>query len=269
MHDLKKKISKQFKIFDVFLILLLLSLIGIFFLFFYRKAEQIMIRVKVTDQDVLYAGTLPKNSYAHRFEVGDAEYDALGRKITEVMAVDSYNISPYEQVVYLDLSVRATYDTKSKTYSVRGSGVRFGSPMRFNLLKVTFDGYVTEFPGSNENHKIEFGVRRVETIGRGVEPFIADAVNEGDFFTNSSGAVLSKILSIRKESSERVIQDFSPQLFIRKDPLYKDIYITLEVRTKTVDGIEYLYDDIPLKIGETVPINLKNISLYPAITKIY
>lgn len=267
MKKIIKKIKAKFSIFDLLLAGSLVLLVGVFFFFFYRKSEYIKIRVKVTDQDVLYAGTLPKNFYANQFEVGDVEYDAIGRKIAEIVKIDSYNLNPSDRVVYLDLLVKSTYDSRTKTYSVRGNGIRYGSPMRFNLLKVTFDGYVTEFPNSMDAHHVQVGVKRVETIGRGLEPFIADAVHVGDTFYDSSGNVLVKVLSVENKPAERVIQDFSPQLYLRNDPLYRDIYITVEVKTKTVDGIVYLFDDLPLKIGESVPINLKDISVFPAITK--
>jgi hypothetical protein len=264
-----KTITKRFTLFDISILFFAVAVLAIFFVFFYRKSEFITIRVKVTDQDVLYAATVPQNWYAERFEVGDVELDAAGRKIAEITNVYRYNVGADKQAVYLDLSVKATYDTRSKTYSARGKTIRFGAPMRFNLSKITFDGLVTEFPGSDQNQTVETGSVTIKVLGRGVEPYLATSFAVGDTMLDSNNTILAEITRVEIVPAERVTSNTAGDLLLRRDPLYKDVYIEVKLKTKTVNGVTYIFDDIPLKIGETVGINLKQVSLAPQIVEIY
>src|SRR3990170_1979301 len=112
-----KKLLQSLTYFDIGVILVLAILSIAFFSFFYRKAEYVNIRVKVTDKEVLYAWSQPQNWYAERFEIGDVEKDALGRVISEIVGIERFNVDSQRKAVYLDLKVRAVYDSRSKLYS--------------------------------------------------------------------------------------------------------------------------------------------------------
>ena len=130
-----RKFAKKLTYFDIGIIAIVVALGLGFFSFFYRKAEYVNIRVKVTDQDVLYVRTQPATWYANRFEVGDVERGALGREISRIVGVETFNVTSRRKAVYLNLRVRATYDTRTKLYSARGKPLIFGTPVRFNFYK--------------------------------------------------------------------------------------------------------------------------------------
>jgi len=227
----------------------------------------IEIRVKVTDQDVLYANTLPTNSYAHQFRVGDKEVDAIGKAIAEVISVERYNISADRQVVYLDMRVRATYDTRSKRFSVHGRNLAFGTPMRFNLDGVVFDGIITDFPGllSEPNRQKRVIVK---ALGRKVEPSVAASVQKGDRVVDSKSKVLIEVIDSMVKKEERVVATDRGDLLLRYDPIFKDLELTLQINARQVDGVLYVFDDQPLKIGEQIPLNYSSVSVLPMITEI-
>ncbi len=259
---------KKFKVFD-FIAAGTLALIAVgLFLLFYRKAEYINIRVRVTDQDVLYAQTLPKNWYAKRFSVGDYELDALGRKITEVTGLEAFAVSNENSVVFLDLTVRATYDTRSKMYSVKGKQIQFGAPVRFNLHTITFDGIVTEFPGSEKQQSVQTHTRTVRALARGIEPYLANSAGVGLEVTNSNKVVLAKITKIEVRPAERVTTTDRGDLLLRLDPLYKDVVYTIDVLVKEQKGVETMFDSIPVKVDQMIPLNFENVSLFPTIIEV-
>ncbi len=262
-------VLKRFTFFDIAVFLFLCIVLLVFFIFFYRKSEYIEIRVKVTDQDVLYASTVPKKWYAERFEVGDVELDVAGREIARIVNVEKFDIASTHQVVYIDLRVKSTYDTRTKTYSTRGKAVRFGSPIRFNFSKVTFDGLVTEFPGSSDNRQVTISSKKIRALGQSVLPYLIEPVSVGDTILDSRGTELLEILAITNVPAERVTQTIYGDLLLKTDPVYRDIYFDLEVRTKIVNGEEYMFDDIPVRVNETVPINLDSVSLFPVIMEVY
>lgn len=271
-----KKVLKKLTYFDIALIVLLTILFLGFFFFFYRKAEYANIRVKVTDQEVLYARTLPTTWYANQFVVGDVERDALGRVISEIVGIERFNVKSDKKVVYLDLRVRATYDTRTKLYSARGRPLIFGTPVRFNFSKVTFDGIVTEFPNSSAQKNLKITNTKVTALLRGIEPEkvpdepeILKAVKVGDKIYDSNGKVLAEVLDLKIRPAERVTQTTQGELLLRHDPLYKDALFTLNIRSKILDNEPFMFDNIPFKIGERLPLNFEDVSLFPVIIKIF
>jgi len=268
-----KRVLKKLTYFDIALIILLATLFLGFFFFFYRKAEYVNILVKVTDQEVLYARTLPAVWYANQFVVGDIERDALGRVISEIVGIERFNVKSDKKAVYLDLRVRATYDTRTKLYSARGRPLIFGTPVRFNFSKVTFDGIVTEFPNSEAQGDLEVTNTKMTALLRGIkpketEPAVLEAVKVGDKIYDSNGNVLAEVLDLEIRPAERVTQTSWGELLLRYDPLYKDALFTLNVRTKILDNEAFMFDNLPLKIGEEVPLNFEDVSLFPVIIEI-
>lgn len=258
------KLTKSDFIFLLIPVIVLCS----FYFFFYRKSEYINIKIKVTDQDVLYQSTEPKSWYANQFEVGDKEYDALGRVVTEIVSVDSFNIDSIHKAVYLNLKVKAVFDTRSKLYSARGKTLIFGAPMRFNLSKITFDGFVTQFPGSDLVNSTSTEYMTVHAIGRNVEPLIASVVQKGDKIFDSNNNLLAEVNNVEVKPAEQVTQTDSGDLYLRYNPLYKDIILTINVRTKKLHNEIFMFDNLPFKIGETIPLNFNKISIFPMITNI-
>lgn len=249
------------------MIIISLAVLAGFFFFFYRKAEYITIQVKVTNQEVLYANQLPKNSYARHFTVGDVERDAVGRVVTEIIGVESYPMSPDARVVYLDLRVRATYDTRTKMYSARGKNLMYGTPMRFSLNNVTFDGFVTRTPTTQAFGEKKIAV--VEAIAPGMSPTLANQVQVGDRVMNSYGETLATITSLKVLPADNITQNAQGDLLVRKNPIFKDVTFTLEVLVNVMSPNEVvMFDDIPFQIESTVPITTRDYTIFPSITKV-
>lgn len=264
----KYKFLSWFTFFDAIALSVLVSLAIVFFLFFYRKSQTIDIKVKITDQEVIYAGTNPKNWYADKFQIGDAELDGLGRKQAEIIKVDKIQTTPTNKAVYVTLRVRSLFDTRSRSYSVRGKPISFGTPLRFTLSKVSFDGIVTDFPNAEFDEKTTFGQQEIKTLARGVEPKIAATVRVGQIITDSNNKTLAEVLEVNITPAERVTQTDSGELLLRRDPLYKDLEVVLKVQSRLIERQLHIFDDIPLKIGEVVPLNFDNFSLFPFVTEI-
>ncbi len=242
-------------------------LVGFFF-FFYRKSTYITIRFKVTNQEVLTAHDTPRNDYSWRFRVGDVERDVVGRTIAEIVNVESYPITPENKVVYLDIRLRATYDTRTKLYSARGKNLMYGTPMRFNLHDVTFDGIVTDVPGIAQVNATE-KVIHVKTFLASISPTLAKEIHVGDTVTNSLGKQMVKITKVEVTPATQVTQDIYGNFQIRKHPIAKDVVVWLDLTVRVVNNDEVvMFDGYRVHIGSEVPINQKRYNIYPAIDDI-
>lgn len=260
-----KSFRRHVTIFDISV--LIIGCIGLiaFFVFFYRRSEIITIRVKVTDQDVLYQRYEPTTWYANRFFVGDKELDTLGRTITQIIGVETFPIDSRHKAVYLDLKIKSTYDTRTKSYSSRGKKIMFGTPLRINLNNITFDGFITEFPGSDKNDSVIVKKASVQALARKLEPSIAEAIHTGSKIYDSNNTLLAEITDVLIKPAEKVTTTDAGDLLLRYDPLYKDVLITVTLRTKTIGKETFIFDTLPLKIGEPLPLNLDTVSIPPNI----
>lgn len=267
MKNILNKLPKLHWV-DIFIFLVVFAVLISFFFFFYRKASYITIRVKVTNQEVLTAFAEPRNNYAWRFRKGDIERDVLGRVVTEIVNVESYSVSPENKVVYLDLNVKATYDSRTKMYAARGKNLMYGTPMRFNLTDVTFDGYVTDVPGEDYINVTE-KVVKAKTSAGGISPTLANVIKVGDTMTNSQGKQLVKITKVEVSPAKQVTQDTRGNLLIATHPFLKDVKIEVDLLVKEVNNDEVvMFDDFRVNIGSVIPINLRRYNIYPSIDEI-
>jgi len=262
----KNKKTRNLKIFDYSIIIVTVALLLGLFMFFFRKSEMVKIRVKVTDQNVLNPRSMPHTWYANRFVVGDGERDTLGRSISKIINMEIFNVTEDKKAVYLDMEVKAVYDARSKTYTARGKQLVFGAPMRFNLSTITFDGFITEVPNDSYAQNLTTQYYIIETIGRYIEPKILSTIKQGDTIYNSNNILLAELLNIKILPAELVTENWLGEPLLKQDPLYKDIIMTLKIRTKKYQGEIFMFDDVPVKIGTQVPLNFPNISLFPIIT---
>ena len=274
-----KKLFKNFALFDYSALLIILTILFVAFFFFYRKSVYIDIRVKITDQEILYASESPLNWYADRFIEGDVERDVLGRVISEIKNVETFNVSSLQKAVYLDIRVKATYDSRTKLYSARGKTLVFGAPVKFNLSGITFEGIVTEFPNSEFQKNIVITNEVAEVLVKGVretmngkefiEPQVINSIMVGDNIIDSNGVILAEVININVRPTKRVTQDDKGNLLLVSDPYYKDALITLKLRTKIVNKTSYIFDNFPLRLNEELLLTFNNLFVKSKIIKIY
>ncbi len=270
---------QHLKLVDVMLVSIIIFSSVFLFLFFSRKASTINIKVKVTDQDVLTARNSPASWYARQFEVGDVEKDSLGNVISEITGVESFETSrdltvdnngrsekkPSNKTVYLDLKVKTTYDSRTQAYAVRGKSLAYGVPMRFRFSKITFDGLVVDFPGSQNSSPDLILMSEITVLQRNVDPYIANTIAKGDTVKNSNGVILVEVKNVEVVPAEKVVITALGDLLLKKDPLYKDVKLGLSVQTKIYNGEIIILDELPLRVGQTIPLVLPSVSLNPFI----
>lgn len=274
----KSLFKNKITYFDLFFGIIFLTIILGVFLFFYRKKEYVNIRVKITDQDVLYANTNPKSWYANRFEVGDKEIDEIGRVIATITNVETFNISGDTKAIYLDIKIKAVYDRRTKLYSARGSNLIFGDTIKFNFSKVTFDGLITESPSTINQNGLSISEKEIVAVIRStgsmgnvnttIEPKVVEDIKKGDKITDSNGNVLAEVKDIVIIPGQRITQNDKGDILLRNDPYYKDAVLTLKVRVKEYKGEKFLFDNIPLRLGVYLPLNFDYVSVWPIIIKI-
>ncbi len=268
LHKIKGKIGYL----DILLGTSFLIIILVFYLFFYRKVEYVDIRVKITDRDVLYANTNPKTWYANRFDIGDTEINEFGTVTSKITNVETFNTNENTKAVYLNIKIKAVYNRRTKLYSAKGTNLIFGNTIRFNFSNAYFDGLITESPNTISQNSKVIKKKRVTLLQRNtlsiLEPQVLGRIKKGDKITDSNGNILVEIIDINLTPALQVTQNSRGDLLQRYNPYYKDAAIVADVSTKTFKGDEYVFDDIPLKLGVKFPLNFDFETLLPVIIDI-
>jgi len=278
---MKKKrfnILKSFTLIDYIGVTLIVLLGLSFFLFFMRKQAGVNIRVKVTDQDVLYAWNNPRSSYANRFVIGDIEMDGLGRINAKIIGLEKFNITGQQKVVYLDIFLKTTFDKRSGMYYAKGKPLVYGTSLRFNFKNVIFDGIVTELPEPYRQRFYEYRIYELNALLKGInnntqgilslsfiEPEVIRSIKKGDKVSDSNGKVLFEVTNVVIRPSLRITTNDNGDVLKVNDPVYIDGILTLNVRAKVIGTEAYILDDVPLKINEVFPLIFDNLSVYPLI----
>lgn len=267
---------KKISFFDLILTLIFIFLAIFLFIFLFRKNQYIEVVVKITNDNVLYAESYPPNWFVNLLKKGMSEKDGLGRVTAEIKDIYWYDSEPTRKAAYLLLRIKATYNKKANQYSYKGKPLLVASPIKIQFEKVLVNGLVTNIQGledSRETKVMLMETQLIENNGvfpnvRGVEPFLAEAINIGDEVKSHDGSSLIKIIDKKVFPATRIVTNDRGQVFLEKDPLLKDVYLTLKVKVKKINNEYYLYDDIHLKIGRGIPVNLEKVTVWPTITQI-
>ncbi len=270
MYKLKKFIGKYLKkltLFDLVIISIVLIFLSSFYFLFRREAKYINIRVKISNDDIFNTRNYPSNWFANQFLAGDIDRDAIGRVTAEIIKVDSMQITNQSKSVYLDMRIMTTYDSRSKRFSYKGKPIVYATLLRFELSKIIFDGYVVDFPGNNVRSQSSY--KTVTLKKRLIEESLADSIHVGDKIFDSEGNMLVEVLDVSVNPALRVVENpLKGTLYQASDPIYKDLTLTISLRTKTINNEIYAFDDFPVKIDNKLPLNFPQALLDPFILKI-
>lgn len=280
MQSLLSKIHfyKKINYFDIAFIGLFFFAIFLIVFFLKREVTTIVVRYKVTDNNPLYADNVPSNNFALAFQRGDSEIGSLGKKVAEIINVESYNINPEKQVVYLDIKLEVVFNPRTKTYSFKGRPIVFGETHFFTFSNVRAEVMVVDFPGfldgvnvTDEENILETQIRydsRNYSDTYGVPDFIADKLSVGKQVRDNQGKVQAEIVEITKSPAERTVIDQWGNVFLTRDPKLFDVYLKIKIKSRKIDTKKYVFDFTPLSVGQTIPLNFEDISVYPIVTRI-
>jgi len=280
-----RKIINRIKNLPVFdKILLGLVVLGVIFFayVFFRKSTYITVVVKVGEDNVAWE-RWSRAWFSQLFYDGMQEKDGLGRVNAEVLAVSSYDTLPLpydtlhiKKAVYLTIKLKSVYSRASDQYTYKGLPVLVGAPIRIYLDRVLVEGLVTSIEGvkdPREKATLLVDVQIKEEIPTypetsGTEQYVADALSVGQKITDDQGNVVIEILAKRVELAQKVTTTSEGRALVGVNPLKRDVYLTLRVNAVKLHERYFLYDDIPIIVGQQVPINTPTLSILPEVTKI-
>lgn len=267
---------KKLALFDR--IVIALGIVGVVFFayIFFRKASYLTVVVKVGEDDIQLDSMGTRAWFSQLFYAGMQEKDGLGITRAEVLRVHSYNVSPNRKALYLTIKIRSVYNRSSGQYAFKGFPVLVGSTMRLYLNKLLVDGLVTNVEGIIDPRTKKSLIVETQILDEspvfpetyGVKEHIANALHVNDKVNDSLGNTIVTIVDKKVENAKKVVSTSNGQLVLQRDPLKKDVYLTLQIEATVINDKYFMFDDVPILVGQTIPLNLPSVSVWPEVTKI-
>jgi len=267
---------KNLGLFDFLIIIFVIFLAVGVGVFFFRGTRYIETTVKITEDSILYVRNNPQAWFVYLFKEGMRERDGLGRTSVEIGKVKFYDSGEAKKAVYLNLKLKANYNKRSQNYTYKGKPLLVGNPIKVELEGIIAEGLVTAIEGIPDTRKeveivvksqvVDYNLIFPETIG--IQPFLANAIRVDDRVKDSNGKEIIRILEKTEEAAKKIVTNDKGEVFLRRDPVKKDVYLTLKLLVKQINDEYYLFDDVQVKIDNRVPIHTSKYSIYPLVTEI-
>jgi hypothetical protein len=273
-QKLKTRFLSKISLLDILFVCAFLALLAFFILVFSRSDKTIAVTVKVTDQNVYFLTTQPSNEYVYSFKQDDVERNEVGKVIAEVKNVRRFQTDPKTYAVYLDLNLKANYNPLKKQYSFKGRPIIFGQDLAFDFANTKVQGIVVDFPGYSPSEKKP--VKLLATVQLrnesrsfsdtyGMPSFYKQAVKTGDIIKDNHGQEVIKVLDVKSSPAKRTVITPNNQSVTINDQELVDVFYTVEINAYEVEDRIYILDFIPVQVGNTIPMVLENVSLWPTL----
>lgn len=272
---------KKAAIIDIILILSAVLGLAFFLYVFFRKSDYVIATIKVGDESVNFNDGVDWNGtrpwFTEIVHGGDVKQkDGLGRTVAEVLSVQSYDIRYNRKALYIKVRFKAVYEKSSGQYVYNGLPLVIGSYMRIPFSTVSVQGLVTKIeglPDFRQKAKLIVEAKLEDESSTylqtsGVSPYVASEILNTNEIKDGEGNVIIKILQKKVEDANVFVATADGTALVRKNPLRKDVYLTLEVDVTKIGNRYYLFDDMPILIGQTMPLNTTKLSVFPIVTKI-
>lgn len=271
---MKKNPSIQFK--TVIVGALGVLLFVVFAFVFFRRSTYITAVVKIGSDSILWDGGSTKTWFSQMMYIGMKEKGAFGQPTAEIVQIRSYNTSPTRRAVYATVKLKVVYYRSSNQYHFKGKPLLVGSTVKLYLDRLLVEGLVTRVEGIPDTREKKILTVKTQLINEspvypetsGAKKYIADAIQKGDEIRDEKGDILVKVVDKRENEARKLITTSDGRVLIRTDPDKWDVYLDLQVQAVKMYDRYYVFDDVPLLIGSSIPINTSTVTLYPEIISI-
>ncbi len=267
---------KKIKLFDLFLIFIFIaSVVSLYFLLF-RTKKELTIVVKAFEDSVSWPDQRSSVWFNKLFYPRMKEKDTFGNTVAEIIKVRKYDNRPDQDTVYLTLKIKTVYSPGSRTNTYKGKNVLIGSTLQLFLDNVFVEAMIVSIGNSKDRYPLKKLLVQSQLKNEtpvyletsGVNSYIADNINEGSIIKDTQGRTILKILRVDVEDAKKIVTTANGEVLLRRDPLKKDVYLTLEVSAFKVDNRYFFFDDIAVLIDKPIPIHLDFLSIFPVVTSV-
>ncbi len=244
--------NKKLIIIFLFGLLFFASLVYLGVRLYFSKPDYVIVRVKASPGNWWWVTPRPPDWLARSIQVGDKEYNALGRSTAEVLEVQIYDAGGPHKDVYVYTKLAASKNKRIGKYRYKGEPLEIGGPIALNLSNVFLPGMVVEIHEGESLPKKTYKEKKVLVRQFGKWPWSFDAIRVGEHMTDGSGNVIAEILEKKKLPAERETTNDQGKLLQVYSPVYLDFFITLKIRVEERGSDLVFREEQYIKVGNWI-----------------
>lgn len=258
-----RQLQKQIGVFELLAGSLILLVLIFIMLQTRSKKEWFKVEVKISSpfwwQQFAIA---PPFWLGESIKPGDQEFDPQGKKIAEVIDVKTYEEpseggSAARKDIFLTLNLLASRDRRTNLLKFKSKPLGVGSPIELQLNNTITTGLIVYIEGIPDERKEQEII--IEGVWMNTFPWNAEAIPVDGKMEDGSGRIIAQILDKRIELAEKTVETDDGRLVSSRDPLKRDVYLTIKLKVKRKGDNLYFREDQKVKIGENLFIQLPGI----------
>ena len=253
-----KELKKRLSLLIILCIGMVLSMITLKIVT--AKDEYIEVEMLSTAGDWWYSDQQAPSWLADSLMVGDKERNIQGKTSAEILDLHSYQDGS-RKIVSLRVKLLVTKNKITGKYLFRQQTLEIGSFISLSLSTTKFNGSVVSINGVRNESEIIPKTIKVRIYY--MRPWLAEYIRIGDKSQESSNPdieILDKTIAL----AEMTVATDKGDVFLRRDPRFRDVSLTLRVKASQRNGISYYAYYQPLKVGNIVYFPMEKYNLYEA-----
>jgi hypothetical protein len=244
----------------------ILLIIGIFISLSILGVRVVLQEDKFVTVEIIASGgnwweTIPKvpDWLGDAISPGAIEYSAGNKKLVEVLEVRRYD-EEQNRILWIKVKLLVTPDKNSGGWRFRQMPLNIGSTLTIEPNSVKLVGSIIAIEGSGRAEEYRYIMITVRLYDE--FPWYADAIKPGDKYIGDQDRIIAEILDKKVEFAETVVNTADGRVLERRNPLKKDITLTLKIEVADRNGTFYFNHVQPVKIGNIlwVPTDRININ---------
>lgn len=244
------------------MVLLLASLMFLGWRIISTKDEYVEIEIMGSGGEWRYTeGPLP-SWLADSIYVGDAEYSLGGKKLAEVVSIKRFEDGP-NKIFFAKMRLMVSRNSKHNTFRFRQQPLEIGSFISIAPANKKLTGNVVSIAGVKHQSDIRYATVRIKMYA--LYPWFAETVKVGDSVRDDSGQELIRILEKKVALAEVTAYTSTGQALARRDPLKRDLELTLKLQVINRSGVDYFAYYQPVKVGNSLYLPMNEYNLYDAV----
>ena len=213
--------------------------------------------------------------FADKVNIGDVQYDNMGQKNFEIIDIKRWGIQ--SEKTWVKAKVKAKHKSAQNTFTFLYQPLEIGRTIDISLNGAYVKGTVINIDGYSAGRLTQDIIIKARLIDnrtpysaytRGVDVWVANSLQKGQTMTGFSKKVLAEILEVEVRNAERTVVTADGRVIQSEDVLKKDVFLTVRLHVSKQHDTYIFLEDIPLRIGMSLPLLFNQTPVYPVITQI-
>jgi len=240
----------------IFVVLVVITML--FWLRISRKTQWITVRMIISNDEWWWEGSPPQWWLGDSLSVGQTARNSLGETIAQIDDVENFDIGEFYRRTSVDIKLRGTYDQRRQLYLFNYQPIQAGKSLDLTFGKTNVHGVITYIENLPDSYQDKTIVVKMSAV----RPWIAQSYKEGMEMKDSLHRTLAKITAVSVSPTEatEIIEGVTGKSSAtqngteRKYPpsLFRDVTLTVSLKTYESGGIQYFLDRAAIKIGEKI-----------------